>query len=172
MASPGGSIALSCHCSSRWVLVNDPDFSVMAAAGNTNTSVPMSSLRSSPLSISGASRQNSAVSMSARIGDPNYAIGENKYLTANASSVSYEVTITLNDHASGIPVDGYAVRVKDTVAEGERPDLNQVRDTLLAAGAKTVVVDVTVERARRQKVDATLDDLDAFVRSVLERLAA
>ena len=36
-------------------------------------------------------------SMSAKIGDPNYAIGENKYLTANASSVSYEVTITLND---------------------------------------------------------------------------
>jgi len=26
-----------------------------------------------------------------------YRIGENKYLTANASSVSYEVTITLND---------------------------------------------------------------------------
>lgn len=35
-------------------------------------------------------------SMSAKIGDPNYAIGENKYLSANASSMTYEVTITLN----------------------------------------------------------------------------
>ena len=35
--------------------------------------------------------------MSAKIGHPQYAIGENTYLAANASSVSYEVTITLND---------------------------------------------------------------------------
>jgi hypothetical protein len=36
-------------------------------------------------------------SLSAKIGDPHYAIGENTYLAANASSVSYEVTITIND---------------------------------------------------------------------------
>ena len=36
-------------------------------------------------------------SMSAAVGNMTYAIGENRYLAANASSVSYEVTITLND---------------------------------------------------------------------------
>jgi hypothetical protein len=32
----------------------------------------------------------------ARAGDPQYAIGENKYLAQNASTLSYEVTITIN----------------------------------------------------------------------------
>ena len=41
--SPGGSTALWCHCSSRCVLVKLPSFSVCAAAGRKNTSVPMSS---------------------------------------------------------------------------------------------------------------------------------
>lgn len=36
-------------------------------------------------------------SMSAKLGGTNYTIGENTYLAANASSVSYDVTITLND---------------------------------------------------------------------------
>ena len=31
------------------------------------------------------------------VGDPQYPIGEGRYLTANASSVSYEATITLGD---------------------------------------------------------------------------
>lgn len=35
--------------------------------------------------------------MTAKLGDPNYGISENTYLTANASSVAYRVTITLND---------------------------------------------------------------------------
>jgi hypothetical protein len=35
--------------------------------------------------------------LTAKIGDPQYGIGENKYLAQNASSVSYEVTITIND---------------------------------------------------------------------------
>ena len=43
--SPRGSTALKCHCSSRWVLVNVPSFSVWAAAGMKNTSVPISSGR-------------------------------------------------------------------------------------------------------------------------------
>jgi hypothetical protein len=33
----------------------------------------------------------------AKPGDPQYAIGENKYLAKNASTLSYEVTITIND---------------------------------------------------------------------------
>ncbi len=35
--------------------------------------------------------------MSASLGDPSYGISENKYLGAKASSVSYQVTITIND---------------------------------------------------------------------------
>ena len=38
--------------------------------------------------------------MSARPGDPNYSIGENKYLTQHASTLSYDVTITINDDGS------------------------------------------------------------------------
>jgi hypothetical protein len=34
--------------------------------------------------------------MRADLGGQNYVIGENKYLAAKASSISYEVTITLN----------------------------------------------------------------------------
>ena len=63
-ASPGGSTALWCHCSIRWVLVKLPSFSVCAAAGMKNTSVPMSSVRSSPVSISGPSFHQVADSIS------------------------------------------------------------------------------------------------------------
>ena len=65
-ASPGGSSAWSRHCTSRWVLVKVPAFSTCAAAGIRKTSVPMSSVRSSPDATSGASFQNDAVSISAR----------------------------------------------------------------------------------------------------------
>ena len=54
-ASPSGSCAWWCHCSHRLVLVNEPDFSMWAAAGKKNTSVPMSSVRISPVWISGPS---------------------------------------------------------------------------------------------------------------------
>ncbi len=50
----------------RCVLVKEPSFSVWAAAGKKNTSVPMSSERMSPLTTSGAVRQNSAVSVMAK----------------------------------------------------------------------------------------------------------
>ena len=33
----------------------------------------------------------------AKQGDPQYSIGENKYLAENASTISYDVTITIND---------------------------------------------------------------------------
>ena len=48
------------------MLVKVPSFSVWAAAGSRNTSVPMSAVRSSPVSISGALYQNDAVSVSTR----------------------------------------------------------------------------------------------------------
>ena len=48
----------------RWVLVKLPFFSVWAAAGRKNTSVPMSSVRISPVSISGPSFHQVALSMS------------------------------------------------------------------------------------------------------------
>jgi hypothetical protein len=38
--------------------------------------------------------------LSARPGDPNYSIGENKYLTQHASTLSYDVTIAINDDGS------------------------------------------------------------------------
>src|SRR5436853_2484777 len=38
--------------------------------------------------------------LSARPGDANYSIGENKYLTQHASTLSYDVTITINDDGS------------------------------------------------------------------------
>ena len=63
-ASPGGSRALSRHWTIRWVWVNDPAFSTCAAAGMRKTSVSMSSVRTSPDWISGASRQNVADSIS------------------------------------------------------------------------------------------------------------
>ena len=46
------------------MLVKLPSFSVCAAAGRKNTSVPMSSVRSSPVSISGPSFHQVALSMS------------------------------------------------------------------------------------------------------------
>jgi hypothetical protein len=47
-------------------LVSVPSFSVWAAAGMRNTSVPMSAVVSWPVAISGASYQNEAVSISAK----------------------------------------------------------------------------------------------------------
>ncbi len=38
--------------------------------------------------------------LSARPGDPNYSIGENKYLSKHASTLSYDATITINDDGS------------------------------------------------------------------------
>ena len=64
-ASPGGSSALSRNWTRRWVFVKQPSFSTWAAAGIRNTSVWMSSGRSSPDCTSGESRQKVAVSISA-----------------------------------------------------------------------------------------------------------
>ncbi len=64
--SPGASSALSRHCTSRWVFVKVPSFSMWVAAGMRKTSVWMSSVRTSPDLTSGLSYQNDDVSMSRR----------------------------------------------------------------------------------------------------------
>ena len=66
MQSPGGSTALSRHCSIRWVWVKVPAFSVWAAAGRKKISVPISSVTSSPVSISGPFFQKVADSIICR----------------------------------------------------------------------------------------------------------
>ena len=57
------------HCSIRWVWVNVPAFSTCVAAGKKNTSVSMSSVRSSPVAISGPSFQKVADSIMFEIAD-------------------------------------------------------------------------------------------------------
>jgi hypothetical protein len=44
-----------------------------------------------------AQADSTSIHLHAKQGDPNYSIGENKYLTKNASTLSYDVTITTND---------------------------------------------------------------------------
>jgi hypothetical protein len=44
-----------------------------------------------------AAPDDTSFSLSAAKDDPQYSIGENKYLAANASTVSYSVTVSLND---------------------------------------------------------------------------
>ena len=65
-ASPGGSSALACHWSSRWVLVKLPSFSTCEAAGRKNTSVGIFAVTSSPVAISGPFFQNVALSIRVR----------------------------------------------------------------------------------------------------------
>jgi len=43
-----------------------------------------------------AAADATSFTMHAKLGDPQYAIGENKYLADHASTVSYETTITVN----------------------------------------------------------------------------
>ena len=43
-----------------------------------------------------AAADATSFTLSAKLGDPQYAIGENKYLAKNASSLSYDVTITIH----------------------------------------------------------------------------
>ena len=54
-----------------------------------------------------AAADATSFSMAADLGGTNYTIGENQYLAAKASSISYGVTITLN----GDDTSSYAPRV-------------------------------------------------------------
>ena len=44
-----------------------------------------------------AAADATSFTLTARPGDPNYSIGENKYLSQHASTLSYDVTITIDD---------------------------------------------------------------------------
>jgi hypothetical protein len=44
-----------------------------------------------------AAASNTSFTLSATAGDPQYTIGENKYLAAHASTLSYRVTVTVNE---------------------------------------------------------------------------
>ena len=68
--------------------------------------------------------------LSARPGDPNYSIGENKYLTANASTLSYDVTITLNDDGTW----SYDEKTMLKMIEFEEPFPHTDRNTLKRVG--------------------------------------
>jgi len=47
-----------------------------------------------------AAADATSFALHAAAGDPQYAIGENKYLAENASTLTYEVTVTINDDDS------------------------------------------------------------------------
>ena len=47
-----------------------------------------------------AAADATSFTLKAAAGDPQYSIGENKYLAENASTLSYSVTITINDDGS------------------------------------------------------------------------
>jgi hypothetical protein len=51
--------------------------------------------------------------LKAAVGDAQYPIGEGQYLTTNASSVSYEVTINLNDDGSWTYAESTLLRMKE-----------------------------------------------------------
>lgn len=52
---------------------------------------------------------------------------------------------------------GYVVRVKDTLPAGESFDAREIRDRLLAAGAKRVDLQITIERMARPDREPVLD---------------
>lgn len=68
--------------------------------------------------------------LSARAGDPQYAIGENKYLAANASTLSYDVTITINDDGTW----GYDEATMLKMKEFDEPFGHTDRNTLRKVG--------------------------------------
>jgi hypothetical protein len=66
----------------------------------------------------------------AKLGDPQYAIGENMYLAKHASSLSYQVRVDLNDDATL----SYAETTMLQMAEMEEPFAHTDHNTLHQAG--------------------------------------
>lgn len=67
------------------------------------------------------------------------------------------VTIQLADLEDLSDAPGAIVRVKDTLPAGATFDAREIRDRLLAAGAKRVDLAITVERAARPDREPVLD---------------
>ena len=68
--------------------------------------------------------------LSARPGDPQYNIGENKYLAENASTLSYDVTITINDDGTW----SYDEMTMLKMVEFDEPFSHSDRNTLHKVG--------------------------------------
>lgn len=60
-------------------------------------------------------------------GDPQYAIGENKYLAENASTLSYEVSITINDDDSWSYHETTMLQMKEIAEPFAHTDHNTLR---------------------------------------------
>jgi hypothetical protein len=68
--------------------------------------------------------------LSAAAGDPQYSISENRYLTENASSLSYTVTVTINEDGSWSYDETTMLKMK----EFTEPFAHTDRNTLHKAG--------------------------------------
>jgi hypothetical protein len=71
-----------------------------------------------------------AFTLTAEAGHPQYSIGENAYLAANASTVRYQVTITIDDDGSWSYEENTTLRMK----EFAEPFAHTDRCTLRRAG--------------------------------------
>ena len=60
-----------------------------------------------------AAADATSFSMRAAVGDPQYPIGEGRYLTANASSVTFETTITVNGDGTWTYEETTMLRMKE-----------------------------------------------------------
>ena len=76
-----------------------------------------------------AAADATSFSLSAKVGDPQYGIGENTYLAANASSVSYDATISVNDDGTWSYTETTMLRMKEfpeLLAHTDRCTLHRV----------------------------------------------
>ncbi len=67
--------------------------------------------------------------MSATLGDPNYGISENLYLAKAASSVSYEVTITIDGADAWTYSENTTLQMKEFSDPFPHTDHNTMRRT-------------------------------------------
>jgi hypothetical protein len=65
--------------------------------------------------------------LAARAGDPQYSIGENRYLAEHASTLSYEVTVTVHDDASWSYDETTMLRMDEFAEPFPHTDHNRLR---------------------------------------------
>jgi hypothetical protein len=76
-----------------------------------------------------AAAEATTFTLDATPGDRNYAIGENKYLTDNASTLSYQVSITLNDDDTWSYDETTMLRMKEIPEPFAHTDHNTMHRT-------------------------------------------
>ena len=74
-----------------------------------------------------AAADATSFTLRAAAGDPQYSIGENKYLAANASTLSYTVTVTINDDGSWSYDETTMLRMKEFDEPFAHTDHNTLR---------------------------------------------